>query len=71
MRDLPRECPLFGRKRTFGLSLNHSSLTSALEKKADIQLVTRRAIGSQSSGPLISRIAVEIDSYPFNNACYE
>jgi hypothetical protein len=60
-----------GRKRTLGLSLNRCSLTSAIEKKADIQLTPRRVLGRQSSGPLISRIAVEIDSYPFNNACYE
>ncbi len=31
----------YGRKRTLGLSLNDPSLTSALEKKADIQALFR------------------------------
>ncbi len=32
----------YGRKQTFGLSLNRCSLTSALEKKADIRVLELR-----------------------------
>ncbi len=33
----------YGRKQPFGLSLNRPSLTSALEKKADIRVLELRA----------------------------
>ncbi len=41
----------YGRKRTFGLSLNGCSLTAALEEKADIRVLELRARVNRRNRP--------------------
>ncbi len=41
----------YGRKQPFGLSLNRPSLTSALEKKADIRVLELRAKANGRNRP--------------------
>ncbi len=44
----------YGRKQTFGLSLNRRSLTSALEKKADIRVLELLAKANGRNRPKVA-----------------